>query len=630
MTECNVCVETYNISTKKKICCIYCEFECCKSCFKQYICSPESYLKCMNPECKETFNRSTLFKYLGITFMNTTYKQIREDILYQREVQYFPATQALIETEVKIEELKEKMNELPQKYDKIKTKCLQELVNFSKNTSLKPVNETITKYMHIKLKYENSDSIELEERRRIKSQIHELNNSSTELTVKAYDINCPHADCKGQLSNTHLSDLENYKCILCKNITCIKCREQIYTNESEHVCDKQTIETIKFIKKTSKPCPNCGIQIHKIHGCFHGNTLIQSYNGSIKLVKELAEGDTLIGDDGTKRTILKTFNGIDTMYRVSQSNAISYIVNSAHKLCLISKSFQKIDISVFEYLKLSEETKSLLYGYKFVKGNALPELSSVTIENVGIGKYYGFTIDGNNKFKHLDGTCLSNCNGMFCCNCHIQFDWVTLRITKERAHNPHHLEYLRTHGMLNRDPLDIRCGQELHVDIILEIDEFVQLKLRQLKHQNIINSNTVNEYKAKLDLFVEQGRMNIHHHQITIPNYQTGQQIILLNSSLRLKLLRGIITEEKFKSEIQKIDKRISKKQEISDILVTYRDCSSEIFFRFHKQVRETQMELEDFDIYFDELVALSNYINQCLAQNARVYACSQQYINTL
>jgi hypothetical protein len=39
------------------------------------------------------------------------------------------------------------------------------------------------------------------------------------------------------------------------------------TEADEHVCKEADIETVKFLKKDTKNCPGCGINIHKIDGC---------------------------------------------------------------------------------------------------------------------------------------------------------------------------------------------------------------------------------------------------------------------------------------------------------------------------------------------------------------------------
>jgi len=36
---------------------------------------------------------------------------------------------------------------------------------------------------------------------------------------------------------------------------------------SDHVCNEEKKESIKFLKKDTKPCPSCGEFIHKINGC---------------------------------------------------------------------------------------------------------------------------------------------------------------------------------------------------------------------------------------------------------------------------------------------------------------------------------------------------------------------------
>jgi hypothetical protein len=155
--------------------------------------------------------------------------------------------------------------------------------------------------------------------------------------------------------------------------------------------------------------------------CSAKGTKIILWNGEIKNVENIKIGDTLIGNDGEKRTVLKLFNGTDQMYKIKQGNGNEYIINSEHiltfkfihnkkiswKNCLdswytewvdtknIVKKTKKlkptknrtkeeayeemkefvdslddnntINIPVLEYLKLSDESKKLLYGYKIEK-----------------------------------------------------------------------------------------------------------------------------------------------------------------------------------------------------------------------------------------------------------------------
>ena len=89
-----------------------------------------------------------------------------------------------------------------------------------------------------------------------------------------------------------------------------------------------------MIKKDSKPCPNCGEFIMKTSGCFAKDTPILLWNGGIKMSQDIKAGDELVGDDGTKRTVLDKNTGVDTLYEVQQNRGMTYVVNSKHTLVL--------------------------------------------------------------------------------------------------------------------------------------------------------------------------------------------------------------------------------------------------------------------------------------------------------
>ena len=109
--------------------------------------------------------------------------------------------------------------------------------------------------------------------------------------------------------------------------------------------------------------------------CMSYNTPIIMYDGSIKMIQDIKVGDLLMGDDSTCRNVLSICKGKEPMYKIKQLNGDDYIVNESHILSLkIScsifinhKKYQKgdiIDISVKDYLKLSNNVKSKLKGYK--------------------------------------------------------------------------------------------------------------------------------------------------------------------------------------------------------------------------------------------------------------------------
>lgn len=61
----------------------------------------------------------------------------------------------------------------------------------------------------------------------------------------------------------------NPLCMECGQVVCFACKTQFETTDllKQHRCNKETLESIEKIKKTSKPCPQCGVNIEKIEGC---------------------------------------------------------------------------------------------------------------------------------------------------------------------------------------------------------------------------------------------------------------------------------------------------------------------------------------------------------------------------
>lgn len=68
--------------------------------------------------------------------------------------------------------------------------------------------------------------------------------------------------------------------------------------------------------------------------CVSEDTLVHLWDGYPKLAKDIKMGDTLIGDDGTKRKVISLFKESGEMYEVFQDGKKSYKVNGEHILTL--------------------------------------------------------------------------------------------------------------------------------------------------------------------------------------------------------------------------------------------------------------------------------------------------------
>jgi len=220
--SCVICTDVFNKTSNKLIKC-YCHFECCKTCAKKYILSKNKKAHCMN--CKVEWNREFMYTHFDTSFIKNEYKNFRENILYEKELNMMPETQAFIEHEI------EKEYKINQIYSQIKN--LQ--------------NEMKT--LHTTLNNIRYDTFKIQENNFIRK--------------------CPNNTCNGFLSI-------NFICSLCNTQVCEKCRE-IKSNDhglsrsegslEQHICDENILKTIHLLKNDCKECPTCRANIFKIDGC---------------------------------------------------------------------------------------------------------------------------------------------------------------------------------------------------------------------------------------------------------------------------------------------------------------------------------------------------------------------------
>lgn len=91
-----------------------------------------------------------------------------------------------------------------------------------------------------------------------------------------------------------------------------------------------------------------GVGVGKCHA---RDTPIIMYDGSIRMVQDIIEGDLLMGDDGTPRTVLSLARGRDVMYEVlPHRGGTPFTVNSEHILCLMDVEGHVHEITVQDYV----------------------------------------------------------------------------------------------------------------------------------------------------------------------------------------------------------------------------------------------------------------------------------------
>ena len=137
--------------------------------------------------------------------------------------------------------------------------------------------------------------------------------------------------------------------------------------------------------------------------CLGKDTEIVMYDGSIKLVQDIKQGDQLMGDDSTPRNVKTICRGQEKMYEIRniQENS-SYLCNESHILSLVSaETKQKTDISVKKYLNLTLKERNNLKGYK-------TRLHFETKRTEMDPYVYGYYFIKNNRIKIIPAEYLYN------------------------------------------------------------------------------------------------------------------------------------------------------------------------------------------------------------------------------
>ncbi len=221
--ECPICAESRLL--KSFIRCAKCDFHSCKTCTKKFLLDlTDINPQCMN--CKSQWDFEFIAEHTELDFHNKIYRDRRAKILMDREKSLLPATQFLVERELKKKDME------------------QEIIDL--DTEIYKHHQMINDLTH------KRNAL----RQKIKTNAWEWDEQPKEKAVLRFIGHCPQEECKGYLDS-------QYVCGICKNKACRKCRQPKHTGD----CDKNIVETVRLLAKDTKSCPGCGVPTFKISGC---------------------------------------------------------------------------------------------------------------------------------------------------------------------------------------------------------------------------------------------------------------------------------------------------------------------------------------------------------------------------
>ena len=233
MESCPICCNDYNRVTRKQVECNYCHNQQCTECIKTYMLGTLEDPSCM--QCKHPWTLDFVEQHLPKTWLRKDLQKHRADILFDREKAMLPETQLHLEHERNM-------------HVRILLQDIWGCVGrFNERIDDADIPDNIRQLLNtIEEHYSN-----MPER---------PSQSNAVANEPEFVRNCPVDGCRGFIRN------KTWCCGMCQVKLCSKC-EVVLGEEDPHTCDPETIETIKLIKRDSKPCPSGKALIFKIDGC---------------------------------------------------------------------------------------------------------------------------------------------------------------------------------------------------------------------------------------------------------------------------------------------------------------------------------------------------------------------------
>lgn len=229
--NCEVCVLPFTSKLRPEKKCNFCAKSSCLNCIKTYIMLAPIDPHCLH--CRRSYSEEIIDGMFSRHYRESELRKHRIQVLIEQEKSLFADTMIIIERE-----------DVEQQYTAAYTRHRTLLGALLPEDTVPIDKNTIDKI-----------NAERQTMKECSEKVQILIHSKSE-NKKHFIKKCPSCET-GYLST-------QWKCQSCETKVCNKCNTIL---EEEHECKQEDIDSIKLIEKETKPCPHCGIRVHKIEGC---------------------------------------------------------------------------------------------------------------------------------------------------------------------------------------------------------------------------------------------------------------------------------------------------------------------------------------------------------------------------